>query len=73
MPAKIENDLSDMEIVEIASDNHIWLNAFSTIRPTDEFLRQLGQMVLDKVRQSDVHAGDGIGRSRVTWLRVNAS
>lgn len=34
-------------VLDSARKNHIWLNAFQCIRPTDEFKRQVGETILD--------------------------
>lgn len=41
------------DVLQMVQDNHIWLNAFSCINPTDEFLRDIGKMVLDKLSRRD--------------------
>jgi len=49
-------DLSDAqcrEIAGMASTNHIWLNAFTCIKPTDELKMQIGTLVLDWLNQKD--------------------
>jgi len=56
------------EAVEAARDmpgvEHVWLNAFSCIRPTDEFAALVGRGVIEKVMAQP-------GRHIV--LRINAS
>lgn len=37
------------DIVKAVQDNHIWLNAFNCINPTDEFLKDIGRMVIAKL------------------------
>ena len=37
----------------MAEANHIWLNAFSCINPTDELKMQIGEMVLEWLNQRD--------------------
>lgn len=34
------------------ADLEIWLNAFSCVRPTDEFAADLGHQVISKLRES---------------------
>jgi hypothetical protein len=36
----------ERDVLESARDNHIWVNAFQCIRPTSDFLQQLGANVL---------------------------
>ena len=43
---------------------HIWLNAFSCIRPTDEFAADVGRTLINQVMTS---------RGRKTTVTVNAS
>lgn len=49
-------DLSDKqcrEIAGMASTNHMWLNAMSCIRPTDELKMQIGEQVLHWLSQNE--------------------
>jgi hypothetical protein len=46
-------DAQCREIAEMAQSNHIWLNAFSCVSPTPEFLQSLGQQVLSMLDQKD--------------------
>jgi hypothetical protein len=69
---QLESSLSAADKVKIAEANHIWINAFATVRPNPQDLMALGQMVLDKVLESEV-ADDLSGSFPVTWIRVNAS
>lgn len=65
--------LTDAEFRGVAE--HIWLNAFSCIRPSDDFLRDIGRMVVDSVMSSDLRTaplGDYQG-SRACVIWVNAS
>lgn len=41
------------EIAGMAETNHIWLNAFTCINPTDELKMQIGTLVLDWLNQKD--------------------
>jgi len=45
-------ELKEMLLVA-ARENHIWLSAFSCIRPTDEFLRELGRTVVRRLENSE--------------------
>lgn len=69
---KIERDWTDAEKVELANDNHVWLNAFSCIRSTDEFLIDVGRAVLRKLEESPM-GEDLSGTGRMIYLRINAS
>lgn len=40
-------------ILKQSEQNHIWLNAFACIRPTDDFLIELGRKVLDMLNEKD--------------------
>lgn len=49
-------DLSERqcrEIAAMAETNHIWLNAFSCIRPTDELAQSIGYTILAWLDQPD--------------------
>lgn len=64
-------DYTDKELVEIANDNHIWLNAFKCINPTPEFKQKVGEMILDKLSRTDMR--DSLGISKMIILTVNKS
>lgn len=66
-------EMSDAEVRRLVTDgDHIWLNAFAIIHPTDDFLITLGRTVVQKVQQSDI-VDDFVGLSPVAVIRVNAS
>lgn len=50
--------------------DHLWLNAFRCIRPTDEFAAEVGRTVISKV-MAQKH--DDVFKRRHIVLRVNAS
>ncbi len=60
--------------VDLVYDNpgveHIWLNAFSCIRPTDAFAAEVGRTVIAKVM---AHKNQDVLKSRHIVLRINAS
>jgi hypothetical protein len=71
--ARRENEYTDAELIELAKANHIWLNAFSCIRPTPEFLAQVGAQVIACLQTSPL-LDDWVGSPRnVTYIRVNRS
>lgn len=40
-------------VLEQAQSNHIWINAFMLIRPTDEILISIGRQVVNMLREED--------------------
>lgn len=40
-------------VFQKSEENHIWINAFSCINPSDEFLANLGRMVLEKLNNKE--------------------
>jgi len=49
-------DLTDQQCREIAGaaeTNHIWINAFSLINPSDDMVMSIGRTVADMLRQKD--------------------
>lgn len=64
-------ELSEAELRTELDENHIWVNAISTIRPSDEFLLELGRTVLAKLRETEL--GDAWGISATALIRINAS
>lgn len=77
-----EQNLTAMQKVELAQDNHIWANAFRCIKPTPDFLQEVGQAVIRKLNQSRLVTdgfgepypdGRRAGESPVVYLRINKS
>jgi hypothetical protein len=71
-PPRREREYTPEQLLELARDNHIWLNAFSLIQPTDDFLREIGRSVVTKLHASPIR-DDLIGLSKVVYIRINAS
>lgn len=67
-----EKSLTIAEKMGIATGNHIWISALSLVRPSPDTLQKIGQMVVDKVLESDV-ADELSGSFPITWIEVNAS
>jgi hypothetical protein len=65
------SDLSHEELIEKLENNHMWINAFSAISPTDELKIAIGEWVLDELKYSKI--GDSLGLSPTAILRVNKS
>jgi len=65
------DDYSPEELVEEARGNHIWLNAFMCVRPTDDFKKDIGDMILKKLEYTDMR--DSLGISKMIILTVNKS
>jgi hypothetical protein len=59
------------ELLEIADRNHIWLNGFQCINPSDEFLKDIGRMILHKLDRSEMRDSTGISREII--LTINKS
>ena len=43
----------EADVLKAAKANHIWVNAFATIRPSDELALQIGRIVLRMLRDED--------------------
>lgn len=58
-----------------AAAEHIWLNGFACIRPSDEFAAGLGRTIISKVMRSDfvTRGAPGFPGSRAYVFWVNAS
>lgn len=55
---KLETDIKDNaelreKVVHMACTNHIWINAFTLVRPTDETYRDIGKTVVDMLKQRE--------------------
>jgi len=58
-------------LLEKARANHIYLNAFSCVNPTEEFVRGIGENILDMLANTDM--SDGLGCSPMIILTINKS
>jgi len=62
------------EAVDLMRDHpgveHMWLNGFSCIQPSDEFAADVGRMVIAKVM---AHHNDDVLKQHHILLRINAS
>lgn len=77
------DDLTDKqcrEIADAACANHVWLNAMSCIRPTDELKMQIGEQVLRWLDEKDNllpsradHESDLAQLTPVLYLSINKS
>lgn len=65
------SELPPEEIVAELEANHMWVNAFSCIHPTDELKIAIGDWVLSELAQSQI--GCSLGISPTVLLRVNKS
>lgn len=45
----MKKETSLNQVAKMAKSNHIWLNAFNCINPTDEYLKEIGKLVLFKL------------------------
>lgn len=69
---RLERDHTDEEKVKLADDNHVWLNAFSCINPTEAFASKVGFQVIAALEHSPM-VDDFIGQMSVTYMRFNRS
>lgn len=73
------NKLTPEEYIKVSEQNHCYINAFSAISPSDEFLRSIGKWVLDKLNESqykshyyfDGHECITIGKEVVLTLNMS--
>ena len=70
-PGKSIKDFKPEELVEEAKGNHLWLNAFKCIQPTEEFKAQIGGIILEKLNETDMR--DSLGISRMIIMTINKS
>lgn len=82
MTRRTEDQLSPEERLKELEDSHIWLNAFSCIRPSEKFLKEVGEMVVHRLNQTDLYTpgfgepderGHRAGESPLIYLRINKS
>jgi len=75
-PATCPRDGYEQDVVEASRKNHIWLNAFSCIYPSDEFCRDLGRQIIDLLshRESTIPSEYQLtGNERCLVVRINKS
>ena len=46
------SEYKDM-VFHLSKINHIWLDAFSCVNPSDEFLKDVGRVVLERLNNKD--------------------
>ena len=66
----------EADAVRAARANHMWLNAFQCVRPTDEFCAEVGRAVLQMLadRESTIESEyQLIGTERSLVMRFNKS
>lgn len=62
------------DVVKAARGNHIWVNAFSCVRPTEQFCADLGRTVLRMLDTNTIESEwQLVGNERELVLRVNKS
>ena len=64
------------EALRSARENHIWLNAFACVRPTEQFCADLGREVLRMLASADCTIESEmqlVGTERELIVRVNKS
>ncbi len=69
-----EDSLTDKQIVRMARDNHLYLDAMACIHPSDTFLRDVGREVVLMLNASPViGAVLDVEIGKVLYLQVNKS
>lgn len=69
----IEDEVSDEQVAKMARDNHIWLDGFSCIHPTDKFLIELGYTILQKLNEKDKLLHKRTSLANMLYLSINKS
>lgn len=65
------SDLTRKQLIEQLENNHMWINAFSAIHPTDELKIAIGDWVLNELNHTKIGCSLGVGPTVI--LRVNKS
>lgn len=73
----------DKMVVDAVHDNHMWINAFFLINPTDELKMSIGEFVIDGLKNRDALLPSFYGESQAAqelaelspqfYCRFNAS
>lgn len=80
----MKNSELQEQVLKRVQSNHIWVNAFTIIRPSDDTLKAIGREVVEMLKQKEnllpswngqtegeVHALSEL--TPVLYLRINAS
>lgn len=76
MTQKKEKQFKEPTVYQVAKKargNHIWLNAFSCINPTDEFKIQLADMVLGMLDDKNNTLRTTLDTTDMLYLSINKS
>lgn len=60
-------DMTMEEILQETDDRIVWINAFNCIRPSDEFKKEIGEMVIRNLNRSNLRTKMG---STVVFLKI---
>jgi hypothetical protein len=64
------------DVLRTARENHIWLNAFACVRPTEQFCAEVGRAVLEKLNEPTATIPSEfrlVGTERELIVRINKS
>ena len=50
---ELKVDILRVDILRSLDENHMWINAFSCLNPSDDMKRQIGEWVLDKLASKE--------------------
>lgn len=67
------DSIPDEKKVQMADGNTIWLNAFSCVRPTDDFKIKLADMILSQLRDPSLLLRDIDAGIDVLYLSITKS
>lgn len=51
--ALIKNGEWESDVVKAARENHMWLNAFRCVRPTEEFCAEVGRSIIEMLNDPE--------------------
>jgi hypothetical protein len=71
-------------VLKSVQEHHIWINAFTIIRPTDETLRNIGRVIVEYLQnranllpawhgETEGEVGDMAKLTHMLYLSINAS
>lgn len=67
-------ELTLEEVGELAKRNHIWIDAFSLVRPTEELKKEIGALIIQKLLDSDCRSWPGnLNSMKMVALTINCS
>lgn len=70
MNKSIDNKTPE-DLVQRARNNHMWINAFAVINPSDEILISIGRHVVNRLKASNMRDSWGISKMEIFTFNIS--